>query len=196
MELQEKQSVCEKKKTFAQRFTPQRLAVMGVFVALSFVISLFDFPLFPAADFLKLDFGNVFILLIGFLLGPVEGIMVCVVKEGLRILVSTSGGIGELANMLVTASYILLPCVVYHFRKGIKTVGWTLAVACIIATGVALITNRFIMFPLYMGNVAGTYFQQVFGFIIAFNLIKTVAISTLTLMLYKRLSNFLKKLKI
>ena len=169
---------------------------MAVFVALSFAISLLDFPIFPATPFLKLDFGNVFILLISFLLGPIEGVIVCIIKESLRILVSTSGGIGELANMLTTCSYILLPSVMYHFRKGIKTVAWTLAVACVIGVGVALFANRYINFPLYMGDKAVVFFKQSFWFIVAFNLIKTVSIAVLTLLLYKRLSNFLKKLKI
>ncbi len=179
-----------------KRFSAKRIALMAVFVALSFTISLLDFPIFPTTPFLKLDFGNVFILLISFLLGPIEGIMVCVVKEALRILVSTSGGVGELANMLVTASYILLPSVVYHFRKGIKIVAISLSVACLIGTGVALLTNRFINFPLYMGEGAAAMFREVFWLIVAFNIIKTVSISLLTMLLYKRLSNFLKKMKI
>ena len=185
-----------RKITWKKRFSAKRLAFMAVFVALSFAISLLDFPIFPATPFLKLDFGNVFILLISFLLGPIEGVIVCIIKESLRILVSTSGGIGELANMLTTCSYILLPSVVYHFRKGIKTVAWTLAVACVIGVGVALFANRYINFPLYMGDKAVVFFKQSFWFIVAFNFIKTVSIAVLTLLLYKRLSNFLKKLKI
>ncbi|MBE7085347.1 MAG: ECF transporter S component [Clostridiales bacterium] len=184
------------KITWKKRFSAKRLAFMAVFVALSFAVSLLDFPIFPATPFLKLDFGNVFILLISFLLGPIEGVIVCIVKESLRISVSTSGGIGELANMLTTCSYILLPSVVYHFRKGIKTVAWTLSVACIIGTAVALFANRYINFPLYMGEKAPMFFKQSFWFIVGFNLIKTVSIAVLTLLLYKRLSNFLKKFKI
>ncbi|MBE5745623.1 MAG: ECF transporter S component [Clostridiales bacterium] len=178
------------------RFSAKRMAFMAVFAALAFAISLLDFPIFPTADFLKLDFGNVFILLVSFLLGPIEGIFVCIVKESLRITVSTSGGIGELANMLVTSSYILLPSVVYHFRKGIKTVVWTLVCACFIGTAVALITNRYITFPLYMGGGAAAVFRSTFWVIVAFNLIKTVSVGILTILLYKRLSNFLKKIKI
>ena len=186
----------KRKVDLKKRFSAKRLALMAVFAALSFAISLLDFPIFPATPFLKLDFGNVFILLISFLLGPIEGVLVCLVKESLRIFVSTSGGVGELANMLVTSSYILLPSVTYHFRKGIKTVAWTLGVACLIGTATALFTNRFINFPLYMGEGAAAVFRDVFWLIVAFNIIKTVSISILTLLLYKRLSNFLKKMKI
>lgn len=189
-----------KKTSFAKKmqrmFSAKRSALMAMFVALAFAVSLLDFPIFPAAPFLKLDFGNVFILLISFLLGPIEGVIVCVLKECLRIFGSSSGGVGELANMLVTSSYILLPSVLYRFCKGIKTVCLSLAAACVIGTAVALVTNRYINFPLYMGGGAATFFAESFWIIVAFNLIKTVAISLLTLLLYKRLSNFLKKWKI
>ncbi len=184
------------KRGITQRFAPKRLAVMAIFVALAFVVSFLEIPLFPSAPFLKLDFGNVFILLIAFLLGPVEGIVVCLLKEGLRIFGSSSGGVGELANMLVTCTYILLPALVYRFHKGLKVVIPTLAVACILGTGMALFANRFINFPLYVGAGAVELFTKLFWVIVAFNLIKTAAVSALTVLLYKRLSNFLKKLKI
>ena len=179
-----------------ERFSAKRLTLMAVFVALSYVISFLEIPLFPAAPFLKLDFGNVLVLLVSFLLGPVEGVLVCLLKEGLRAIGSSSGGVGEIANMLATSAYILLPSIVYRLRYGLKVVIPSLAVACLLGTGAALITNRFITFPLYMGEGAASVFADLFWYVVAFNLIKTAAVSVLTLLLYKRLSNFLKKMKI
>ena len=91
---------------------------------------------------------------------------------------------------------VMLMVIIDQFRKGLKWVVPCLAIACFIGTGVALLTNRFITFPLYMGGGAAAVFAEVFWFIVAFNFIKTVAVSVLTLLLYKRLSNFLKKMKI
>ena len=179
-----------------ERFSAKRLTLMAVFVALSYVISFLEIPLFPAAPFLKLDFGNVLVLLVSFLLGPVEGVLVCLLKEGLRAIGSSSGGVGEIANMLATSAYILLPSIVYRLRYGLKVVIPSLAVACLLGTGAALITNRFITFPLYMGEGAASVFADLFWYVVSFNLIKTAAVSVLTLLLYKRLSNFLKKMKI
>ncbi len=181
-----------------KRFSAKRLALMGVFVALSFAVSLLSFSIFPASPvfFLELDFGNVFILLISFLLGPIEGVIVCVLKETLRILAGSTGGVGELANMLMTSAYILLPSIIYQYKKGIKTVALTLMFACFIGTGAALLVNRFITFPLFLGTEGVTVFQENFMLIVAFNIIKTLSIGIMTLLLYKRLSNFLKKLKI
>jgi riboflavin transporter FmnP len=179
-----------------ERFSAKRLTLMAVFVALSYVVSFIEIPLFPAAPFLKLDFGNVLVLLVSFLLGPLEGVIVCLLKEGLRAIGSSSGGVGEIANILATSAYILLPAIAYRLHNGLKVVIPSLAVACFLGTGAALLTNRFITFPLYMGEGAAAVFADLFWYVVAFNLIKTAAVGLLTLLLYKRLSNFLKKMKI
>ena len=185
-----------KKSALKKRFSAKRLSLMAVFTALSYGISFLEVPLFPITPFLKLDFGNVFILLIAFLLGPIEGVLVCLLKEGFRALSSGSGGVGEIANFITTSVYILLPAIVYQRKKGLKTVVLSLVGACVLGVGAALFANRFINFPLYMGEGAKAAFVQFFWWLVAFNLIKTAAVSVLTLLLYKRLSNFLKKLKI
>ncbi len=184
-------------KTWWQKhFTAKRMALMAVFVALAYTVSFLEVPLFPAAPFLKLDFGNVFIMLISFLLGPVEGTLVCLLKEVLRLLGSSSGGVGEIANFMMTTSYLLLPAIVYRYHKGLKVVIFSLCGGCALATGMALLCNRYINFPLYMGAGAKEAFAKFFWYVLGFNLIKTAAISIITVLLYKRLSNFLKKMKI
>ena len=193
------------RSSLKKRFSGKRLALMGVFVALAFAVSLIEIPLpLFGASFLKLDFGNVFIVLISFLLGPLEGILVCLLKEALRCIGSSSMCAGELANFLITSSYLLLPSILYKSRKNLKTVIWSLSVACIIATGMGLLANRIIIFPTYAylfgGSIFGMTVQEAFSAfwvaILIFNLIKTVSVGLLTMFLYKRLSNFLKKLKI
>ncbi len=197
-----------KKKTsvgIKKRLSAKRLSLMAVFIALSYAVSLLEIPLpLFGATFLKLDFGNVFILLIAFLLGPVEGLTVCLFKEGLRCLTSSSLCAGELANFLITGSYLLLPAIVYQYRKTLKTVLITLCISCLIATGVALLANRFLIFPTYAylfgGSIFGMTVSEAFSAfwigVLLFNLIKTVAVGAMTVALYKRLSNFLKKWKI
>ena len=193
------------KEKIKKRFTTKRLVVMAVFVALSYVVSRLEIPLpLFGADFLKLDFGNVFIVLISFLLGPVEGILVCLIKEAFRCLDSTSLCVGELANFLVTSSYLLFPSILYQFRKGLKSVVLSLSIACVIATGVALLANRVLILPVYamlfdwasFGLTVEQAFATFWLGLLIFNIIKTFSIALLTVLLYKRLSNFLKKWKI
>ena len=204
-EMKEKTSGACTSLTLKKRFSAKRLALMGVFVALSYVVSFIEIPLpLFGAEFLKLDFGNVFIVLIAFLLGPLEGTLVCLLKESLRCIGSSSMCAGELANFLITSSYILLPSIYYQRHKNLKAVIITLSLSCLIATGVALLANRLIIFPTYAylfgGNIFGMTVQEAFAAfwlaVLLFNMLKTVLVGIITMLLYKRLSNFLKKIKI
>lgn len=193
------------RSTLKKRFSAKRLAFMGVFVALSYVVSFLEIPMpLFGASFLKLDFGNVFIVLIAFLLGPTEGVLVCFLKEALRCIGSSSMCAGELANFLITSSYLLLPSILYTYRRTFRTVVLSLSASSLLATGVALLANRFIVFPTYAylfgGDIFGLTVSEAFaafwGAVALFNVIKTVAVGLCTLLLYKRLSNFIKKRKI
>ena len=204
-EMKEKKSGADMRLPLKKRFTAKRLALMGVFVALSYVVSFLEIPLpLFGAEFLKLDFGNVFIVLIAFLLGPIEGVLVCLLKEALRCIGSSSMCAGEIANFLITSSYILLPSIYYQRHKNLKAVIITLSASCLIATGVALLANRLIIFPTYAylfgGSIFGMTVQEAFAAfwiaVLLFNVIKTVLVGIITMLLYKRLSNFLKKIKI
>lgn len=195
----------QEKKTLKERCSAKRLALIGLFIALSYAVSLLEIPLpLFGASFLKLDFGNVFIVLLSFLLGPVEAVVACLLKEGLRCFTSSSLCAGELANFVITSTYLLLPSILYCYKKNRKTVRITLAIGSLLATGTALLANRFLIFPVYAylfgGSIFGMTVAEAFSAfwlaVLLFNLIKTACISVLTLLLYKRLSNFLKKWKI
>ncbi len=173
----------------------KKLVGTAVFSALAYVISMLEFPIFPATPFLKLDFSAVFLLLAGFIFGTVYGISACAVKELICFITkSSTGGVGELANFLVISAFILIPTLVYHYRKGIKVVIFTLIIACFVQVALSLLVNRFINFPLYMGSGAKEFFKSVWQFVALFNLIKSVAISVLTILLYKKLSAFIKSI--
>ena len=204
-EMKEKNDGACTRLPIKKRFSAKRLALMGVFVAFSYAVSFIEIPLpLFGASFLKLDLGNVFIVLIAFLLGPIEGVLVCLLKEALRCIGSESLCAGELANFLIASSYILLPSIYYKRHKNLKAVIVTLSASCLIATGMALFANRLIIFPTYAylfgGSIFGMTVQEAFAAfwlaVLLFNIIKTVLVGIITMLLYKRLSNFLKKIKI
>ncbi len=181
----------EEKKGFSKT---KIIAGTAVFAALSFIVSFFEFSIFPGVPFLKLDFSSVFALLAGFIYGPFCGVAVCAVKETLCIIKSSTGGVGELANFLVTVSFISVPAITYRYKKGFKVVVYTLIVGCLIQNGVALLANRFINFPLYLGSEAKEFFVSVWYYVWAFNAVKATSVSLITVMLYKRVSRFIKKI--
>ena len=186
-------------------FTTKNISGMAVFSALSFVIYLLEIPIFAGtpASFLELDFSNVFVMLAGFMYGPVPAIIITAVKEAIHISVGTTGGVGELANFLITSAFVLVPSIVYRYKKGFKTVVITLIIACLLQTGVSLLVNKFINFPFFMGSIpfvpneiSNKMFSMLWGYVLAFNLIKSVAISLVTILLYKKVSYLFKKINL
>lgn len=184
------------KREIKQFFSARKIATLGVFAALSFAVSLLEFPIFPQAAFLELDFSNLFVMLMGFAFGPVEAFIVLIIKELLHIPIGSTGGVGELANILMGFAFLIIPATAYYFKKGLKVVIPTLVAATVLQTAAALLCNRYITFPLFMGGGAKDAFFELFPFIIFFNLIKGAIISVLCIILYKYLSKALKWLKI
>ena len=184
-----------------QFFTATRIAYLAVFTALSFILRLppFEFSVFPAVDFLKMDFSNTFVMIAGFALGPVSGLIVGVLKEIMYgLFFSQTVGIGELANILFILAYALVPSVVYVKHKGIKTVMVTLAIGCLSQVAFSVPINYFLNFPFFFYVYGQTwqggmeFYLAVWYWAVLFNLIKAVLITVATLLLYKPLSGLIK----
>ena len=178
---------------------------MAVFSALSFVVYLLEIPIFAStpASFLELDFSNVFVMLAGFMYGPIPAIIITLVKELIHIAVGTTGGVGELANIIITTAFVLIPSIAYSRKKSLKTVIITLIIACFVQTGISLLVNKFINFPFFMGSVpfvptelSNSIFESLWVYVMVFNAIKSVAISLVTIFLYKKVSYLFKKINL
>ena len=179
---------------FKNLFTTKNIAGISVFVALSFILTLpiFEIPLFPGTPY-KLDFSNVFVLLGGFMYGPVAGIIILVAEQLLHLTIGTTGGVGELANVIMGISFILFPAVFYRYKKGIKAVLFSLVVACLLQTVFGVLVNKWILLPFFH---AEEYFNDWFWIIVAFNAVKSASVSLIAFLFYKRLSRLFKKINL
>ncbi len=174
-------------------FTASTIAKLAMLSALAFAVTFLEFPIFPPASFLKLDFANVFVLIGGFMYGPVAAVIISLIKECLCLLKSSTGGVGEIANFIVTFSFVIVPTLVYRFKKGLPIVAITLAIGCVLQIAAGLLSNRYINFPLFMGDGALAAFESLWWYVLLFNLIKGAAVSLVTILLYKRISWLLNK---
>jgi len=171
------------------------LVMSAVMVALGYALTWIEIPMPPPVAFLKLDFSNVPTMLGGFLLGPIPAIAIELIKQLLCWLShSDSGGVGQLANFIMTTAYVIVPSIFYRLRKGRASVLIGMSVGCVLQTAVSLMVNRFINFPLYMGDGAAAAFASTWAYILAFNAAKSVIISAITYLIYKHLSKVTKRL--
>ena len=175
--------------------TISRIGMMGAIAAL-----LGFFPEIPMAFFapwLKLDFAYVPMLLTGFSLGFLPGLIVLVIKNLFQLLTTNSFGVGQIADMIMGLSLLLPASLVYHFRRtraGALT-GMVAGIAAMTAAGV--LSNLFLLLPTFLGDGFTAYMEShptlVWASIIPFNLIKGVSVCLVTYLLYKHLSPFLKR---
>lgn len=185
----------------------RRVTLVGVFAAIATVLMFFELPLPFMPPFLKLDPSGVPILLASMVLGPGGAIGTALIKDLVHVLSSSTGGVGELADFLLTASFALV--VGFLYRKNPNRQGVALAtLAGTLTCGlVGALANYFLLIPFYAKvtpleaifaacakvnpaiNGMGAYIA--FG-VVPFNLIKGLVISLLTFLLYRKLEGFLK----
>ncbi len=183
--------------------TTAQLTRIAILAALASVLFLFEIPV---VAFYKLDFSDIPVLLGAFSMGPVPGLIILALKSLIGLLHSSSAGVGELADFIMGAALVLPAAVIYHRGKSRRSalVGMAVGTLCMIV--VSVFVNKFIMLPFYMGafhmdmdailayaNVAAVRSEWSLLLLVTapFNLLKGVALSLVTALIYKPLSPIL-----
>lgn len=170
-----------------------RIAMLG---AIGFVLMLLEFPIFFFADFLRLHFADIPALLASFSMMPVAGLLVVVLENLLHLFATNSGGVGELANCIVSGTFVLVAGFLYrkyHTRRGAVLSLFLASLSMVLA---AMAANFFILLPLYMPSAPiATRLSLVISAILPFNMFKAILVSLVTIFLYKPLSHLLKPKK-
>ena len=157
--------------------------------------------------FARMDLSDFPALIGAFAYGPVVGIMIELVKNGLQLLGTSTGGVGELANFLIGGAFVFTAGMIYKKRKT-KRMAWLSCISGSIVMGVvAAIINYFILLPMFEMFMPLDQVIASFGSFIPFiktkldivlfnafpfNLLKGLVISVFTMMIYKRLTPVLK----
>ena len=157
----EKEKTASRKKESKSPFTAKKLALIAAFTALAFGASFLDFPIFPAAPFLKLDFSFAIMLIAAYMLGALSGEMTVIIFTLFRLPLSQTGMIGELANFIMAQFFVVIPSLIYERKRKFSVVAITLSAATVIISAVSLIINRYLLFPFYMQDGAAAFFADV-----------------------------------
>lgn len=138
-------------KTGKQYTKITRIAVVALMSALGYVLMLLEFPLpFLIPSFVKFDFSEVPALIAAYMFGPIEGIIVCLVKNLLKALFfSMSGGVGEICNFLLGCSMVVPAALGFKkLKKGSPMLIGGLFGAVMMGV-LSLPINYFITYPIY-----------------------------------------------
>ena len=207
----EKVAVKKEGKQDERLLSVRKMAIVGVFSAVSFVLMLLEFPLPFAPSFYKFDFSDMPALVGGFAAGPFAGVMIEFIKILLKLVIkgTSSGFIGEIANFVVGTSFVVPATIIYRLRKTRKTALISCIVGTICITLAGSFLNAFFLLPAYaviygcdismlveMGTQINPAITSVTTFcllaVAPFNLIKGIVDSVITFALYKHISPILK----
>ena len=125
---------------------------IGMMGALAAVLMYFKFPLPFFPPFITLDVSEVPILITGFSLGPIAGVITVIIKIILKLLLQSSStfGIGEISNIIVSSVMVIVASLIYDKKRTKKQAIIALVIATIAMSAVATLSNAFIIFPGYM----------------------------------------------
>ncbi|GKU23338.1 ECF transporter S component [Clostridium folliculivorans] len=170
-----------------------KIALLGT---IAFLLMFLEFPILPAAPFLKIDFSDLPALLGTFALGPIAGIAVELIKNILVVLIkgTSTAGIGEFANFVIGAVWVIVAGFIYKRNRTIKGAILGLSLGTIALTIAGLLGNYYIFLPLY-NKIVPVLSPEIINYLVTiilpFNLIKGVGVSVVTLVLYKKVSPIL-----
>ena len=184
----------------AALFNLTRCALLA---AMAMVLDLFEIPI---VAFYKLDLSALPAIIGGFAMGPVQGLAVVVVKNLVRLLRSDSMYVGQIADILMVGSFVLVSSLIYHRRKNQKGALIALIAGTAAMIVASVLVNAFILVPAYqvlmhldlekiLAMAKWSFIDSTFKLVLfvtaPFNLLKGVVLSVLTYLLYKRVSPLL-----
>ena len=125
------------------------IAFTAIFAALSTALMFLSFGVPFMPSFLKLDFSEVPALIAAYSLGPVSGVIVCLVKNLINMTASTTGCVGELSNFLLGCMLVVPAGMIYKYKRNrIGALVGALVGSVIMGLG-SLLTNYYIVYPVY-----------------------------------------------
>lgn len=135
----------------AQRARTHKIAVTAMLSAAATVLMFLEFPIpFLIPSFVELDFSELPALLAAFSLGPVSGVIVCLVKNVIKgLLFSGTGGVGEMCNFLLGICFIIPAGLIYRFRKTRSGALIGALAGAVIMAVCSIPVNYFISYPVY-----------------------------------------------
>ena len=203
----------EKKHT-KYNFSTKQIARVAIFGALSGIFYIFlKFPVPFIPVFLEFHFDEIPAFIASFAYGPVSGILVLLIKTIIKLPLTNTMGVGELADLIYSAAFILPAAIIYKKWRNFKGVFAGLLVGTIFQLAISLLANIYLIIPFYMGvmeysigdilfmcqkaNPRITDVGWTYGLyaVLPFNAIKDAAVIILTLLTYKSVHKFIDRLQ-
>ncbi|NLU25189.1 MAG: ECF transporter S component [Clostridiales bacterium] len=127
-----------------------KITVTAMLAAVATVLMFLDFPIpFLIPPFIKLDFSELPALLASFSLGPVSGVAVCLIKNLINCLRTSTGCVGELCNFMLGVCFVVPAGILYRRKKSRKNALIGAFAGAVLMALLSIPVNYFITYPIY-----------------------------------------------
>ena len=186
----------------------RKMTFTAMLGAVATVLMFVDFSVPFMPSFIKMDISELPALLAGFAYGPLSGVCVCLIKNLINLLRTTTSGVGELCNFMLGVAFILPSSIIYKKMKTRKGAVIGAVVGAVLMAVLSLPINYFITYPFYSNfmpmDVIISMYQEIMPsvdgllacliiFNVPFTLMKGVIDAIICFLIYKPLSPILHK---
>ena len=192
-----------KKKTINVRY----MTMTAMLSAVAFVLMFLEFNVPFMPSFIKMDLSELPALIGAFAMGPSSGVIICLIKNLLHLLMSTTGGVGELSNFILGALFVIPAGLMYKKKKGRKSALIGSLIGAVVMAVVSVFSNYFIVYPVYTAFMpmdtiismyqailpsADTLLKCLVIFNMPFTFVKGLINVIITFLIYKHISPIIK----
>lgn len=194
-------------KGTTKRVNIRYMTVTAMLSAVAYILMFLDFsvPFMPA--FIKMDLSELPALIGSFAFGPVCGVIICLIKNVLHLLITTTGGVGELSNFLLGAAFVLPAGLIYKYKRNRKAALVGSILGAVFMGVFSVISNNFLVYPVYYNfmskeAILAAYqailpnVDSIFDCLVCFNMpftiLKGLCSVGITFAIYKHISPILK----
>ena len=187
--------------------TVRRIVVVGMLAAVATILMYLEFSVPFMPSFIKFDVSELPALIASFAFGPIEGVLVCLIKNLVKLPTTSTGGVGELANFLLGTAFVLPAGLLYRLKKGRRSALLGSLLGAFLMGACSIPLNYFVTYPIYakfmpIDVIVGMYQEILPGVdgllscLVIFNapytFLKGVVDAAITFLIYKRISPILK----
>ena len=203
-------TMTETREKSKERIGVRGVVQIGMLSAIAIILMQFEVPLPFAPPFYKIDFSEIPVLIGCFVMGPLAGAIVELIKVILNVVISgtTTGGVGDIANFLIGCAMCVPAGMIYKKYHTRKSALAGMAVGTVFMTVIGCILNAYVLLPVYakafempidalvaMGTAVNHSITSLSTFVIfavaPFNLLKGILVSLIVFFVYKKIRQVL-----
>lgn len=127
----------------------RNIAVTAMLSAIAFILMYLEFAVPVMPGFIKFDFSDLPALLGAFALGPIYGVIICLIKNILHLAVSQSMFVGELSNFILGVAFVVPAGWIYQRKKTKKNAILGGIIGAVFMGVFSIVSNYFVVYPVY-----------------------------------------------